>query len=150
MNEKIYIRVIETHQLLDEYIIIHDVLIASTKGLLGFLRKIFKPIDFDLYVHKLTAISNNMKENLSKLEEIDNHNLQEKELQLKKVLFLFIIDFQKTVEKLAEINQKLSRKADGKAYSMNEYNKDMKEYHFLIVSYTVTGRQLNKIFKKQD
>jgi hypothetical protein len=150
MNERIYTKVIETHQLLDEYIAIHDELIASPKGLVGILKKIFKPINFSSYVQGLSTITKSLTENLSGLEVLDNHSLQDNELQLKQILSRFIIDLRKTVDKLSEINQKLAQKADGKTYSMSEYNKDMKEYQDLVDSYTATGSQLNRIFREQD
>lgn len=150
MNERIYTKVIETHQLLNEYITIHDELIASPKGLIGILKKIFKPIDFSSYVQRLSTITKSLTENLSELELLDNHSLRENELQLKQILSRFIIDLLKTVEKLSEINKKLAQKAEGKTYSMSEYNKDMKEYQDLVDSYTATGSQLNRIFKEQD
>ena len=120
------------------------------KNYTGILKKLFKPIDFDSYVHRLSEITNNLTGNLAELEKVDNHTLQDNELQLKQILFRFIIDLQKTVEKLSKINQKLAKKADGKTYSMNEYNKDMNEYRSLIDSYTATGSQLNQKFNQQN
>lgn len=149
MNERIYAKVMETHQLLDEYIIIHDELIASPKGLLGILKKIFKPIKFDSYVTRLSTITKKLNDNSSDLEVIENDGLRDKELQLKEILGQFIIDLKQTVEKLTTISHKLAKKAKGKTYSMSEYNMDMKEYQILIDSYTATGSQLNQIFKEQ-
>jgi hypothetical protein len=150
MNERIYAKVMETHQLLDEYIIIHNELIAPPKGVFAILKKLFKPINFDSYVSRLSAMAKGLNDSYLELEGIDDDNLRDKELELKKMLSQFVTDLKQTVEKLNEINRRLAKKATGETYSMSEYNMDLREYQILVDSYTATGSQLNLIFKEQD
>lgn len=76
-----------------------------------------------------------------------NHDQQnDQEKKLKQTLIEFILELRRTIQKLNQINERLSSKADGESYSMYEYNNNMNQYNQLINSYTAIGRKLNLIF----
>lgn len=132
--------------MLKRYINIHDEIFVIRKGVIGIVKKLFESIDYKSYSTRLSETNSELVSILTDLALLDKQDLSDSDSQLKDTLTQFIEDLIKTIRKLSSICKRLSQKADGKTYSINEYNADIREYQNLINIYQAQGINLNLYF----
>jgi len=148
MNQELETKIFNVHQLLREYIIIHDKIFAHQNGIIGIIKKIFIPMDFNSYTNVLTEIINNLVDIEKTLLEENIVLLSDQEKNLQEILNLYIYDLKKTIIKLRDISESLSKKADGEYYPLSEYKQELSEYNELVNIYRLTGNKLNDLYRK--
>ena len=148
MNKLLELRVIKTHEILDKYIALENILFALPKGIWGFFKGLFKAVNYKLYTDKLALLNVELEGILADLNALGNSKLNKGESQLKDALSEFIEKLGCAIDALIKVNLNLAIKAEGKRYSVKEYQSDMAEYRSRVDDYYALGGRLNELYNK--
>jgi hypothetical protein len=143
MDERLRESVFYTHDILKQYIIMHDKVFISPKWIIGKISKIFKPIDFGSYVDSLDFFKGKLEEDRGVGASIENNQQEE---GLMSVLTEFSYILTETIENLKKICQGLLDKSQNESYPISHYNLELRTYQESVVRYKEMGNKLNKTY----
>ena len=134
-----------TYQTLEHYIDVHNEIFNSPKGIIGKIRKFFKPMNFSSYLD----ILNKSREQLSDIRElmvkVDSENINQQEQKLINILKQFNLALEQTIVKLCIICKGLLAKSQNKSYPIGQYQSDVSTYEQSVIRYSEIGTELNEI-----
>ena len=146
MNKEILrTHTVDVHNLLTEYIRIHDSLFKKQATLFSLIRNIFKPINFqESYVETEILLSRF----ISKKQELESLSNIHDDPKYGKYYDCLMDYYDTLIEAVKTLNQRqgiLAGKSKGEKLSLPEYQAIEKEYKNAVKKYIDVGGQLNKM-----
>jgi hypothetical protein len=129
------------HDILAEYLKIHEVIFGSEGGLLAKMRSAFKPIDFRGAVVVLAGLS-------SQLAELQKHMSPDGWVDgsAGATVHGYCSALYNAIQILRNMSEGLAAKSERQAsYSMEQYQQDLKCYQAAVARYRLMGEQVNRL-----
>lgn len=127
----------EVHDVLTQYIDIHNNIFKSSIRKIIPIPGIFKKIDYEKHYKNLSLLADRLKSIINGIEEKNEASTLLKEYSL---------SLYETISILRDICEKLLQKSQGQelSYTREQYNLDVDKYNSAMHKYQTSGNELNK------
>lgn len=148
MNTTLEDNMFDIHQILKEYIVVHNNLYKMPRGVFSKISKVICPWDFSKHVEELQRLITNLECTKDSIWKNADDEYTSQELALSLIAVQFIDSLHETIKLLQNICQRLQQKSEGDiTYTYKTYRQDYKLYKVLVNHYSNKGTDLNNSFR---
>lgn len=137
----------QIHQLLLEYIKLHEKVFDTSTGFKKMIKTFF-PVNFPNIKSELEVIERKLNNKKQEIVKLDYNKESIEETNLYESLIEFTNSLKNTINSFDVILTGLIKKSENQSYPIDDYKKDHKIYIDSIPVYLKNGDDLNKIFSK--